>query len=308
MLLWPFRDESGRAVLAAAVGRASPWIFPIIVLTAFAGWVGDSLTSAIVFRRFGTPITFYEMWCLRGATYLFDAISPTLGMAATGLMMFRRGTPLARTVQVMLLLTVIAIIQLIAMAGLGFALGQSEVSSLSGRVVTFTLLGAAVYLVLVAAKPAVVARRRAFAQLFELGVGGHAFTFAVRTPPMVVVFASQVATLHCFGISVPLASLLVYVPALLVVTGAPISVQGLGPAQMAQVAFFAGHVGGDPRAAEATVIAWGLITTVGAALVWLLIGLGCAFTRSGRMLFAATKSAAREAAGLEPTEKIRSRS
>ncbi|WP_394829526.1 lysylphosphatidylglycerol synthase domain-containing protein [Pendulispora albinea] len=297
-LLWPFRDEGGRAVLASAVGRASPWTFPIIVLSAAAAWITDSWTTTVTFRRFGTDISFREACLTRGATYLFDAITPVLGQAALGVMMFRRGTPLARTVQVILLMTVVFMIQLVAVAGLGLLLGQSEVSNLSGRVVMLTLLGAGVYLVLVAVKPPFVARRRAFAQLFEIGVGGHAFAFAARTPNMVAMFAGQMATLYCFGIAVPFAPLLVYIPAIVVVTGAPISVQGIGPAQLAQVAFFAGHVGGDPRVAEATVIAWGLTTTVGHALVWFLIGVGCAFTRTGRTLFAATKSVLRERAQL----------
>jgi hypothetical protein len=123
-----------------------------------------------------------------------------------------------------------------------------------------------------------------------VGVKGHGFAFAVRVPSMAWLFAGQLAALYCFGIAVPLAAVLVYVPAIVLIMGMPVSVQGIGPAQVAQVALFAPYVQGDARMAEASILAWGLSTTVGSAMVWFLVGVACLFTRTGRATLAAARA------------------
>jgi hypothetical protein len=84
---------------------------------------------------------------------------------------------------------------------------------------------------------------------------------------------------------------LVYVPAIVFITGLPMTVQGIGPAQIAQVAFFASYVNAEPRVAGATVLAWGLTHSIGMAMGSFLVGVGCLFTEAGRAAFAAGRSA-----------------
>jgi hypothetical protein len=201
--------------------------------------------------------------------------------------MFRRGTPLARTVLVMLLMNVVFVLQLVAVAGLGLLLNPREVSEISSYVVIAALLSAGAYLALIAARPGALARRKTLAQLFQVGVGGHAYAFCARIPSMAWMFLGQIAMLHCFGIEVPLVAVLVYIPGIVLISGVPVSVQGIGPAQVAQVAMFARYAQGDTMTAEASVLAWGLGSSIGNAIVWFLIGVSCLLTQTGRATMAA---------------------
>jgi hypothetical protein len=290
VLLWPFRDADGRAALSAAVGLASPWTVPVVAVLAVVCWLTDAWATGMTFRHFGTPISIKEACLVRGATLVFDAVNAGVGQVALGVVMFRRSGSLARTVQTVGVLNVVFVLQLVCASGIGLAVGYREASRLSAGVVVVSLVLAAIYLVLIAAKPAFLARRKSFGQLFEAGLRGHAVAFAVRVPSMLAIFLSAYATSRCFGMKVPFGAFLVYVPAIVLVTSAPVSVQGIGPAQLAQVAFFARFVeGADARAAEAVVVAWGLSSSVGAAIGFFLIGVACMFTEAGRAAFVAER-------------------
>lgn len=291
VLLWPFHDPSGRAALVEAMRRASSWTIPAIVFFAIATWVTDSWTIAMTFRHFGTNVGHRDMLLVRGVAELFDAVNPVLGQIAIGIAMVRRGTPLARTVQTLLLLGVVFSLELIGIAGVGLALGSYPTAGLTFRIVFVSLALTAAYLVLIAVKPSALARTKSLGDLFQAGLRGHAVAFAVRLPSMVALLGRMYVLMRCFGVDAPLSESLVYLVAVLLVTGLPISVQGIGPAQLAQVAFFAKYVAGDERTAQAAVVAWGLTASVGTALGSIAIGVGCLFTKVGRSAFTAGQKA-----------------
>jgi hypothetical protein len=291
ILLWPFRTAEGRAELTAAVLRASPWTIPSLVLYGIANWVADAWATGMTFRRFGTSLSVKDACLIRGVTLLFDAVNPSLGQLAIGLVLYRRGSPLARTVQVMLLINVIFVFQLIAAASAGLLLGHDQVSAISTRLTVISLCIAGAYVTVIAIKPRRLARMRSLAQLFEVGVSGHAYAFAVRVPSMVALFGGMILTMRCFGMAVPLSAALVYIPAVILLVGLPISVQGIGPAQVAQIALFARYIPGDPKSAEALVLAWGLTLSVGTAMMFFLIGVGCLLSPTGRETLTAGRAA-----------------
>ncbi len=293
-VLWPFRDESGREALVSAARHANPWTLPIIVAFTLLNWLTDAWATGMTFRYFGTKISIRDALFVRGATLIFDAVNPSLGQVALGVVLHRYGTPLARTVQTLVVLNVVFVLQLVVVAGIGLMLGHYESSGISTQVVLVALLGAAAYLGALAARPSFLVKRKAFAGLFEAGVKGHALAFAVRAPSIATMVVSVFVTFSCFGIVVPASAVLVYVPAIILITGVPVSVQGIGPTQVAQVAFFASYLNMDARSAEAVVIAWGLTTSVGNAVFSLLIGLGCLLTEAGRAAFVAGRSSVAE--------------
>lgn len=291
VLLWPFRDEAGRAALADAVRHASGWTLPVVLLFAVTNWLTDAWATGMTFRHFGTNISLKDALFVRGATLVFDAVNPSLGQVALGVVMYRRGTPLAKTVQTLLLLNVVFVLEMVCIAGVGLALGSYPTEELTFQVVFVSLAIAAVYVALIAIKPAALARQKSIANLFDAGVRGHAMAFLVRLPSMAVILGTMFALQRCFGIHAPLSEALVYLVAVLFITGLPISVQGIGPAQLAQVAFFASYVHADTRAAQAVVIAWGLTCSIGMALGSFVVGVGCLFTKVGRAAFVAGRTA-----------------
>jgi hypothetical protein len=156
--------------------------------------------------------------------------------------------------------------------------------------VIIAFIGVAAYLVIIATKPRGLLAHASLRGLVDAGVAGHAWAFLYRLPNMAVLIGCQVLFIHCFGIDLPLGAALLYLPAVMFVMGMPISIQGLGPTQLAQVALFARFVHGSRASAEAAVLAWGLgsmlLMTTGAFRV----GLACLTTETGRSGLRAARS------------------
>jgi hypothetical protein len=292
-LLWPYRVAEQRAVLADAFSRASSWAIVVSLCGSLMIWLTDSYATARTLQRWGTPITLRETCLIRGATLLFDAINPALGQAVLTLVIYRRGTPLSHAFLVVMLMNVVFIVHIAVISGLGLLSGAAPDSALMSSVVQLALGGTAVYLAVIALRPAFLARNATMRWLMDAGISGHAWAFLYRVPNMIVLIGAQVLFMRCFGIDLPLDVSLFYLPALMFIVGMPLSVQGLGPGQIASVSFFSTYVAGNPANAEATILASGFaaaaLTTLGAVL----IGLCCLTTATGRNSVAAVRSARR---------------
>jgi hypothetical protein len=203
----------------------------------------------------------------------------------------RRGTPWRQALVVVLLMNVIFLVQIALVSGLGLVAGAAP----EGGIVTLLVLGAlaliVVYVGLVAFRPAVFASNHTLAWLADMGLRGHAWAFLYRLPNTTVLIGFQVLVMRCFGIELPLTVALFYLPPMMFIVGMPFSVQGIGPGQLAAVAFFAGYVGGDRAAAEATVLASGFAGTAITTLGAIVIGLSCLTTDTGRRSLAALREA-----------------
>ncbi|MDD9944327.1 MAG: lysylphosphatidylglycerol synthase domain-containing protein [Myxococcales bacterium] len=281
-LLWPYRDAANRALLFEAFGRASGWTVPVVMLFAAAIWLSDSYATARTFQRWGTPLGLRETALIRGATLLFDAVNPALGQLVLTIVVHRRGTPLRKAIAIVLLMNVIFMVQIALIAGAGLFASTGPDNGVVPVLVGLSVLWVAVYGLLLVLRPAALQRFSTLSWLMDAGPSGHAWAFAYRLPNMAILIASQIALLWCFGIVLPLGVALLYLPVVMFVVGMPISVQGLGPAQMASVAFFSAYVAGSRAEAEATVLACGFAGTALFTLCAMLIGLGCFATRTGR--------------------------
>jgi hypothetical protein len=279
-------------LLIDAFVRASSWTLALAIVAPLCLWLSDCYATARTLQRWGTAISLRETCLIRGATALFDAINPALGQAVLTVVVHRRGTPWRKALLLVLLMNVIFLVQIALAAGLGLAAGAAPEGGIVALLVVGALALTVVYLGVVALRPAVFARNRTLAWLAETGIRGHAWAFLYRLPNTAVLIGWQVLLMRCFGIDLPLTVALFYLPPVMFIVGMPISVQGIGPGQLAAVAFFAGYVGGDRAAAEATVLACGFagsaVTTLGA----IVIGLSCLTTDTGRRSLAALRDGA----------------
>lgn len=289
-LLWPYRSEEGRALLFNAFSKASGWTIPVGLAATVCVWLADSFAVARTFQRWGAKIELRETCLLRGATFLFDAMNPALGQAVLTLVMHRRGMPLPRVLVIVALMGVIFLGHIALMSGVGLAAGAAPHDQVVPILVVGALALGAVYLTTVALRPAALARNETLRWLMHAGLRGHAWAFLYRVPSMAVLVTAQVLLMRCFGIDLPLSVALFYLPTIMFIGGMPISVQGLGPGQLAAIAFFSRYVEGDAAAAEATILAYGfagmVLITLGAALV----GVCCIATPTGRQSLAAATS------------------
>jgi hypothetical protein len=294
-LLWPYRAPEQRAVLMNAFSQASPWTLPVAMIGYVFIWLTDSYATARTLQRWGTPIGLRETALIRGATGLFDVINPTLGQAVLTLVVYRRGTPLAHAILVVLMMNVAFIVHIALISGVGLLAGGAPEAEIMSWVVGLALGSTTLYLLVIALRPAFLAKNDTLRWLMDTGLSGHAWAFLYRLPNMAVLIIAQVAFLSCFGINLPVHVSLFYLPALLFIVGMPISVQGLGPGQVAAVSFFSAYVAGDPASAEAAILASGFAGSVLGTAGYILIGLCCLSTETGRNSVAAVRTAAARA-------------
>lgn len=290
-LLWPYREPAPRAMLMNAFSQASRWTVLVAAIGMVAVWLTDSYATARTLQRWGTPISYRETSLIRGSTALFDVINPALGQAVLTLVVYRRGTPLAQSILVVLLMNVAFIVHIALISGVGLVAGAAPDTAIMSWLVGLALGWTTLYLALIALRPAALMRNTTFRWLADAGLSGHAWAFIYRLPNIAVLIAGQVLFLSCFGINLPLHVSLFYLPALMFIVGMPISVQGLGPGQVAAVSFFGAYVSGSPASAEATILASGFAGTALNTVVAVLIGLCCLTTETGRSSIAAIRTA-----------------
>lgn len=292
-LLWPYRVPEQRALLSNAFAQANRWVIAIAFAWAVVIWLTDAYATARTLQRWGTPISLRETCLIRGATLLFDAINPALGQAVLTLVVYRRGTSLGQAFLLVMLMNVIFIVHIAAISGAGLLTGAAPEAGLMSWVVSIALGFTALYLAIVAMRPPALAKNPTFRWLMDAGLSGHAWAFLYRLPNMVALIVAQVFIMRCFNIDVPWGVSLLYLPALMFIVGMPISVQGLGPGQVASVSFFSAYTPGDAATAEATILACGFAGAALATLNAIIIGLCCLTTRTGRDSVAAVRSARR---------------
>jgi hypothetical protein len=132
------------------------------------------------------------------------------------------------------------------------------------------------YLAVIALRPAFLARARLLGPLFEAGLGGHLVALAVRLPHLVVLFLGTWLPFWFFGVDIPFASALVYVPILMVGVTLPITPQGLGTRDLLAVTFFERFAAGATHEARLAAIAaattsWVIALTLADALLGLVL-------------------------------------
>jgi Lysylphosphatidylglycerol synthase TM region len=219
--------------------------FVLALLTA------DALATATVYRRTVAPVSFREFWVLRGASYLPSILNHHVGQAILTYYVSRRyGVSLARMAGGTLL---------VYASWMGCLLGAGSIAMV---VVGWPLwqpalvLGAGVvYLAIIAWRPARLSSVKLLAPLFEAGLAGHLVALLVRLPHFAVLFLGTWLPFLFFGVNIPLAAALTYVPILMVAVTLPITPQGVGTRALLAVTFFSRFAPGVTAEAQAAAIA-----------------------------------------------------
>jgi hypothetical protein len=245
-------------------------------------WMLDTFAMWRVFAWFGCEVPYWrELLIVRGSTYLLAILNYHVGQAAIVGYLYRvRKVPFLRATGWILFIIGINVGTLFLLASAGASTATGDLAFL--RMVPIACIaGVLFYAGLLLLKPRILAERRLFAPLFEMGVWGHVKGVAVRLPHIGNLILWQYVALSFFGFHVSLKHALLYLPAYFAVSALPINVNGLGVAQLVAVAFFAPFApvpagAPDPVAAQkAAVIAWSLAMQGFSIVHQILLGLLC---------------------------------
>jgi hypothetical protein len=152
-------------------------------------------------------------------------------------------------------------------------------------IVLCAFVALAVYATLMAVKPRWLTSRPIFDVLLGAGLVGHLRALLVRIPHITVLMVLSYVSMRAFGVHVPIAQAVVYLPVVYFVAVLPISVMGLGTTQAAMVHFFATYVpSASADAQRATILASSLVAQAVAVAVQVLIGMVCLRSQLARNL------------------------
>jgi len=217
----------------------------------------------LIYRASVANIRFRDFFVLRGASYLPSILNHHLGQAFITLALSRiHGVPLARVAGATLL---------VYASWMGCILGLACVAIvLVGKPLAWLALplGAGIaYLVILALRPAPLARMRVLAPLFEAGVIGHLRALVARLPHLAVLFLGTWLPFWFFDVRIPVAAAFTYVPIVMVAVTLPLTPQGFGTRDVLAATFFEQYAPHAPSAdrlaaVAACTTAWGVAITL----------------------------------------------
>jgi hypothetical protein len=285
--------------LRLALQRAPLGIFLVFSAgMAIANCGADTLAMYYVFRGFGLRLRFVELYTIRAATYTLAVINYHAGqLGIIGFLHRVTRVPLSRASAIILFIVGVWVALLMIFATFGAVLGGPKGRALM-PVLSLFAIGLAVYAVLLRWPPRFLRtpppayvdhgqgpearlprlRRRAFsivsklwAPLHEAGISGHLRALVVRLPHLAVLLIWHFVALRCFRVEVPFHLAMLYLPVVFAVAALPISVQGLGTAQVVAKYYFRDFAVGS--GGDEAVLAYSLSMTAIATASNLILGL-----------------------------------
>lgn len=260
-----------RAFWAAVSSTHYVLFFLFTVVFNAALLAADVLATVHVYRRLVAPVRYGELLVIRAASYLPSLLNHHVGQAwLTYFMAKVYKASLWRVAGATLLVYATTF-------GCVFLIGAAALPVNHGRVTwlapTTAIIGAAGvgYMLVIALKPASMRGRQTTLALVETGVRGHLVALAYRLPHVAVLFVGTWVPFMFFGVHVPLADALAYIPVVMLVTALPITPQGVGTRDLVALQLLAGYAVGTPEqqagAIAATTLSWACaLTLVQAAL------------------------------------------
>jgi len=267
----------------------------------------DTFAMYHVFRGFGLRLRFFDLYTIRAATYTLAVINYHAGqLGIIGFLHRASRVPLPLASAYILFIVGVWVALLMIFATFGALVGGPKGQALLPVLGLFAL-GLFVYAALLRWPPrflrspppaergpsaGALARlwQRAWRlvgtlwqPLSEAGLSGHLRALLVRLPHLGVLLIWHFIALRCFRVEVPFHLAMLYLPVVFAVTALPISVQGLGTAQVVARYYFSdfaaqsGAGGGDEA-----VLAYSLSMTAISTASNLLMGL--LFLRRGTRL------------------------
>ncbi|MFL6233660.1 MAG: hypothetical protein ACJ76N_11045 [Thermoanaerobaculia bacterium] len=252
-------------------GLLAAYTLPFILITLAA----DAYATGVCLRIAGEPRPFGTLTLVRGATYLLGLLNYALGQGGIGLYLHRTGVRAVRGTGIVLFLLAVNFGALAAAAASGIVLGGDELAGLRGTAIGILAAGA-VYLGVIALRPAFLARREVLAPLFEAGPLGHLAALAGRMPHLLLLILGHWGAMWIWGIRVPVGQALARMPAVILASVVPLSPSGLGTVQATQILLFAPYAPAASTAGrEAAVLSYSLAFTLLGLVSQALTGAVC---------------------------------
>lgn len=240
--------------------------FVLALLTA------DAFATTIVYRFAVARVSFREIWVLRGASYLASLLNHHVGQAFFTYFVSRsHGVPLGRVAGATLLVYASWMGCLLGLAGVAWLVAGKPVAWLA-----IPLVAGVLYLLVIALRPARLARISVLAPLFEAGVVGHLVALLARLPHLAVLFLGTWLPFWFFSVRIPLAPALGLVPIVMVATTLPLTPQGFGTRDVLAAELFERFADGATHEQRLAAIAaattcFGIAITVVEAVIGLLL-------------------------------------
>jgi uncharacterized membrane protein YbhN (UPF0104 family) len=264
--------------VAGAIGRTSVPRLVALAAALVAGLLlADGLAMWVGFREaLGPGLRYRDLVVVRGASYLLAVLN--YGAGQGGIVYFlreRHGVGVVAGLGAVLLTSGAFIVVVALAVALGLAAGA--VPEHPGLVAVVVAVAAALpaYLLVIALRPAFLARRAFLGPLLRAGVGGTLRVAAARAPHLAVLIVGHWLALRLFGVQVPLAAALTLLPVMFLVGALPLAPSGLGTTQAAAITLFAGFAPGDEAARHAAVLAYSLSLQAVGTVLSASVGLAC---------------------------------
>jgi hypothetical protein len=256
----------------AAVSQAAWWTVPALAGITVVIFLADTFAIWRTFGWFLARLSYFEVMVVRGASYLLALINYAVGQGALVYFVHRsRGVPVMRGAAAVLLTMGINVLLLLILTTVGLFFAPQVPPALK-TVVLVGHGGLVVYLALVVAKPRWLTSRAIFDVLANAGITGHLKVMAVRLPHLTSLIVFSYVSLRGFGVRVPVAQAILFLPVVYFIAVLPISPAGLGTSQAAMVYLFAQYAPGpNPKA---MILACGLVAQAVGLGMQVLIGLG----------------------------------
>src|SRR5262249_35171225 len=159
---------------------------------------------------------------VRGATFVLFIINYAVGQGGFGYYLHRTGVSAWRAVGATLFLIGTNLAALLVVTAIACAFA-ANVDTRLWWFLGIGLAGFAIYLVVIAARPAFLASREWLAPLFETGLRGHAIAVLARVPHVIVMSLGVWIAIRAWGIPVPASEALTTAPIVVVAAALPIA-------------------------------------------------------------------------------------
>ena len=265
-----------RRVPIAAVGAAlrdadrARFLALMIPNTVFY-FAWDTLVLAVAVRWFHGPVSYRELLPVRAASYVVGFFNTNLGRGAMAAYLTRRlRAPFLELSSTVLFLVLTEYTQLVLWAMLGLLAFRADVSrslfAVAGAVAVFWLI----------VRWLLAPRGWSISRTFRLATAErYGAIVLLRAPMFVVSLAAHYYAAAAFGIHVPFAQMLTFLPVIFMVAALPVTVAHLGSTQAAWIFFFAQYA--PPPRLLAFSLAAHLVFTLTRAilgLAWLPVAYG----------------------------------
>jgi hypothetical protein len=265
-------DAFGAAIHAGPHLQLAAVDFAVIVVIL----VTDTIATWLALRVTGVRWTIARTMWVRGATYILSLLNYAVGQGGMGYYLHRSGVSGLRAAGITLFTMGTTLATLLLLTTAAWAIGGQATSTATWWTLVGCCAAFAVYLVVIALRPAVIAHREILAPMFETGLIGHALAMLGRLPHVIIIVFGHWLAMLAWGIPVPFGVAATVMPAVVIAGVLPISPAGLGTIQAALVYFFSDYAAGataDDRAA--LVLAFSIVHFVYAMLGQLAVGLVC---------------------------------